>query len=119
MLREAWLELLAAACVLLGIAVLSVSVALKPTEPISVGDLLLLPKNSKVYVQGTVKWAYKDVNILVLVLYGDGSTVKVVRFAPTVQEFFLVKPYSRVRVKGRLVLYKGIPEIVAEEISHA
>lgn len=115
MLVEKHLAIISLLCALLGITMLFVlNNAIEPTE-IKVREINSEMRGQRVLVSGHVEWAMERENFVMFTL-NDGEKIKAIKFGPLEEERILLRDREFVTIVGKIQLYKGELEIVAEEI---
>ncbi len=116
LLREYWLNRLALLCSFFGIALLLAYSYLDAPEELSIEEIGHHKLGAKVRVKGIVYFSKSGENFIIFGL-NDGAKIKCIYFNPEIRERIIIRKGNLIEVIGKIKLYKGNLEIVAEKVN--
>lgn len=115
MLREELVARIALGIAVLGLAVLFVSNFIYEARDVKISEITEESAGSKVIVCGRIGSSFLAKGVLIFTI-SDGSKIKGVVFNPGKEAFQLIRKNSFARIEGKIQIYEGELEIVAESV---
>lgn len=98
-----------------GIALLFLTDLFNTPAQLSIGEISKELEGEQVKVKARVSWNSLKNNVLLFGLY-DGNSIKAVIFSPSLEQRALVRNGLFLEIEGKVQLYNGELEIVAEQV---
>ena len=116
LLREYWLNRASLFCAIAGILLLAAYSFLEAPKQLNIGEISEKYLDAKVRVKGIVSFSKVTDKIAIFTLE-DGAEIKGVFFRPGIEEKIMLRKGNFVEVVGKVKLYRGKLEIVAEKVN--